>query len=113
VACRVWFFSIDHGFRNEDSIMADPARGPRDRTGNKAIPQHEADAQLLREKTARLRALRLAREAADAAANDSSGQAPVNAQVKTATKKTTGKSRAKGPSLADWLSRQQNEGRRG
>jgi hypothetical protein len=95
--------------------MADAAKGPRDRTGNKAIPQHEADAQLLREKTARLRALRLAREAADAAAGPASGreQDSLKTPVKTAIKKKTGKSREKGPSLSDWLSRQQNEGRRG
>jgi hypothetical protein len=91
--------------------MADPHKEKRERAGVRAMAQHEADAQLLREKTARLRELRLAREAADAAA----GRA-ASAKGPTAIKKKAGKSgkpREKAPSLSDWLATQQKEGRRG
>ena len=91
--------------------MADPHKEKRERAGIRAMSQHEADAQLLRDKTARLRELRLAREAADAAAG---GGAIVNGRG--AIKKKTGKSgkpREKAPSLSDWLATQQKEGRRG
>jgi len=54
----------EDGFRKEDITMADPSRDKRERA---AKATYEAEAQLLREKTARLRELRLAREAADAA----------------------------------------------
>lgn len=82
--------------------MADPAKDRRNHSGINAIPQHEVDARLLREKTARLRELRLAREATAAAA-----AGPV------AGKKKPGKPREKTRSLSDWLVTQQNEGRRG
>jgi hypothetical protein len=82
--------------------MADPAKDRRNHSGIKAIPQHEVDARLLREKTARLRELRLAQEATRAAADGA-----------VAGKKKTGKSRERTRSLSDWLATQQNEGRRG
>ncbi len=91
--------------------MADPHKEKRERAGIRAMSQHEADVQLLRDKTARLRELRLAREAADAAAG---GAAVANGHA--AIKKKTGKSgkpREKAPSLSDWLATQQKEGRRG
>jgi hypothetical protein len=88
--------------------MPDPYKEQRKQASIKAMSQHEADAQLLREKTARLRELRLAQEAADAAAG---GVAAANGN--TATKKKAGKLRAKAPSLSDWLATQQKEGRRG
>ena len=83
--------------------MADPSRDKRERA---AKATYEAEAQLLREKTARLRELRLAREAADAAGAAATG-------TPAAVKKKPGKSRHKGPSLSDWLATQQHEGRRG
>ena len=83
--------------------MADPSRDKRERA---AKATYEAEAQLLREKTARLRELRLAQEAADAA-----GAAVTT--TSTAIKKKAGKSRHKGPSLSDWLATQQSQGRRG
>ena len=48
--------------------MADPSEKKRTPAAIKAIPQHEADAQVLREKMARLKELRLAHEAANARA---------------------------------------------
>ena len=89
--------------------MADPYKEKRERAGIKAMSQHEADAQLLREKTARLRELRLAQEAANSAA----GGAVTAANGHTAIKKKAGKPRVKAPSLSDWLATQQKEGRRG
>jgi hypothetical protein len=52
---------------------------------------------------AKLKALRLAREAAEP---------PPPAAVKKPRGKTTGKSKEKAPVLADWLAGQQNGGRR-
>jgi hypothetical protein len=74
----------------------------------KAVSQVEIDAQRIREKTARLRALRLAQEAAN-------GGAAVRAPARSAPakKKQARKPGEKGPSLSDWLDTQHNQGRRG
>jgi hypothetical protein len=64
--------------------VADPSKATLVRADIKALPQHEADAHLLRENAARKR-----------------------------IKKKAGKPHQKGPSLSDWLAAQQNEGRRG
>ena len=88
--------------------MADPSEKKRNPAAVKAIPQHEVDARLLREKAARLKELRLAREAINAYAG---GPAVLSGQKKS--KKRTGKSADKGQSLSDWLTTQQNEGRSG
>jgi hypothetical protein len=73
----------------------------------KAVSQVEIDAQRIREKTARLRALRLAQEAA----NGGAARAP--ARSAPAKKKQARKPGEKGPSLSDWLDTQRNQGRRG
>ena len=87
--------------------VADSSNENRDRAGTKAMPQHEADARLLREKTARLRELRLAREAANPTANGAAGR---HTAVKA--KKTPGASAKKTVPLSEWLTAQQKEGRR-
>jgi hypothetical protein len=87
--------------------MADPSEKKRTPAAIKAIPQHEADAQVLREKTARLKELRLAHEAANARAGS-----PVAGGQKSLKKKSR-KPADKTQSLSDWLTTQQNEGRRG
>ena len=74
--------------------------------GAKAVPQHELDAQAMREKIARLRELRLAQEAATGKTVSSS---PVR---RIATKKTPGKAEQKSVPLSEWLATQQKEGRR-
>ena len=74
--------------------------------GAKAVPQHEIDAQLLREKTARLRALRLAQETANNSMSGTTGKRPA------AKKKSPGKAAEKSVSLSDWLTTQDKEGRR-
>ena len=83
-------------------IFDDKAEQP----GVKAVPQHEIDAQILREKSARLRELRLAQQA--------SGQGVTATPAKrSAAKKTSGKSNnKKSVPLSDWLNTQQKEGRR-
>jgi hypothetical protein len=50
------------GSKKEDTTMADPSEKKRNPAAVKAIPQHEVDARLLREKAARLKELRLTRE---------------------------------------------------
>jgi len=78
-------------------------------SGSKAMLGAEADAQLLREKTARLRELRLAHEAANANAAEKTV-----AKGQVASKAKPAKSRKKTPPLlSEWLATQQKEGRRG
>jgi hypothetical protein len=74
------------------------------REDDKVRVHYEVEAKAVAEKTARLRALRLAKEAADKAAG-----------VPTAAKKPKAvKKRAKsGESLSDWLADQDKMGRRG
>jgi len=77
------------------------------RSSGKTVPQHEIDAQITREKMARLRALRLAQEAANGPAVK-----PAAGSKRTARKTASGKSSAKTKSLSDWLTTQEKEGRR-
>jgi hypothetical protein len=77
------------------------------RPSSKALPQHEIDAQVTREKMARLRALRLAQEAANGGAVK-----PAARSKRAVGKKASGKSTGKSKSLSDWLSTQEKEGRR-
>ena len=53
---------------NKDDDAAQLKKAQRAEDGKKAMAEYEADAQATRAKTARLRAWRLAREAAEAAA---------------------------------------------
>ena len=84
--------------------MADrPDKG----AGAKATAQYEAEAAALRAKTARLRELRLAHEAANPAPSK-----PTPTGKRTATKKRSGKAGASSQTLSEWLTVQQNQGRR-
>jgi len=87
--------------------MADPSEKKRNPAAVKAIPQHEVDARLLREKAARLKELRLAHEA-----NAHAGGPVVVSGKKNLAKKTRNRAN-KTQSLSDWLTTQQNDGRRG
>jgi hypothetical protein len=89
--------------------MPDPFKEKREKSAAKPMSQLEIDAQLMREKTARLRELRLAQEAA----NGGAVKKPVRSSAPAAKKKKAGKSGEKGPSLSDWLANEQNQGRRG
>jgi hypothetical protein len=72
-------------------------------SGAKAPPSREAEAQALRDKTARLRALRLAHEAANPPAAPKGGPA---------RSRTSKKASDKSVPLSDWLNSQEQQGRR-
>jgi hypothetical protein len=100
--------------------MAENSKERRERAGADARSQQEADAQLVREKTARLRALRLAREA-------EAGSSTASNTAKKTAKKTADSAAGVGPpaaarkkprnsgkaglSLSEWLAAQQKDGR--
>jgi hypothetical protein len=77
------------------------------REDEKVRVHYEVEAKTIAEKTARLRALRLAKEAADKMAAD---RMPVAAKKTTSVKK---RPKAAGESLSDWLADQDKMGRRG
>jgi hypothetical protein len=85
----------------------------KDKRG-KPLSQLEADAQALHEKTARLRELRLAHEAANPTAKPAPPSRPAAARKSKSGGAKSGKSGAgkdRG-SLADWLATQDDQGRR-
>src|SRR5258708_19481387 len=90
------------GSKKEDTTMADPSEKKRNPAAVKAIPQHEVDARLLREKAARLKELRLAHEATNA----QPGSPPV-ATEHNKLKQRNGKFADESQSLSDWLTTQQ------
>jgi hypothetical protein len=78
--------------------------------GKKARADYEAEGRAVREKMAKLKALRLAKEAAD---QDAADKAPK--PVKAAAKKKAGKEKAgkeKAPPLSDWLKSRDGDGHR-
>jgi hypothetical protein len=83
----------------------DGSNDKREQSGPKGIPQYEIDAEAVREKTARLRDLRLAQGAAGKTGAATTGK-------RTATKKKTGKSAEKAVPLSDWLNNEQEGGHR-
>jgi hypothetical protein len=85
----------------------------KDKRG-KPVSQLEQDAQALHEKTARLRELRLAHEAANPSAKPAPQSRPAarkSAKSGTSKSSKSGKSKDRG-SLADWLTTQEDQGRR-
>jgi hypothetical protein len=86
--------------------MANRSNQRSDRGGSKTVLPYEVEARAIEEKTARLRALRLARDAAEAA------NAPPAAVKRAPAKKSAKKTSASAASLSDWLATQQKEGRR-
>jgi hypothetical protein len=76
------------------------------------VSQIELDAQALREKTARLRELRLAHEAAKGADVKGSSSAPGRVNRPPAAKKGKARKPAAKGSLSDWLDSQKDQGRR-
>lgn len=87
----------------------------------KAMAEYEAQAIAIREKTARLRALRLAREAETAASAPQKRKPPVRKTTSgTSTASRSGGAAAKrgkaekrpSETLADWLNQQNRSGRR-
>lgn len=83
---------------------------PKDRQdGNKGMPSYEREAQAMREKTERLRALRLARDGAETVAPSGSGGP---AKPRGGKAPARGKASKASGTLSDWLKTQQDQGRR-
>jgi membrane protein involved in colicin uptake len=74
--------------------------------GKKAMAEYEASAAATRVKTEKLRALRLAKEAAEAAAPK-----PVKTKAKAGAKSAKSKKKAPEGKLSDWLDDQAESGR--
>jgi hypothetical protein len=100
--------------------MAENSKERRERAGADTRSQQEAEAQSVREKTARLRALRLARDAeAGNQTAKSTARSAAKSTVKSAAtagkpaaaKKKSRNSGQKGASLSEWLAAQQKDGR--
>jgi hypothetical protein len=83
--------------------MAENLKDKREREGAVAMAQYEAEARAVREKTARLRELRLAHEAANKPLPSAAKKAPA--------KKKPAKKAGKGEPLSAWLDTQKKEGR--
>jgi hypothetical protein len=87
-----------------DKASADARKLQQAEDGKKAMLDYEAQAAALRAKTEKLRALRLAREAA---------MPPTPARTRaSAAKKPAKASKSKGQPLSDWLDDQRKDGRR-
>jgi hypothetical protein len=78
--------------------------------GKKAMAEYEASAAATRAKTEKLRALRLAKEAAELAAPKPPAKTKAKAGAKTGTKSVK-KKKAPDGKLADWLDDQADSGR--
>jgi hypothetical protein len=89
---------------NSNKASADARKLQQAEDGKKAMLDYEAQAAALRAKTEKLRALRLARDAA-------TPPAPGKAK-KSATKKGSKAEKAKPRPLSDWLDEQRKDGRR-
>jgi hypothetical protein len=87
----------------KDAAAIEFAKLQRAEDGKKAMSEYEAEAAAVRAKTARLKALRLAR---DAAAATVSGTETVPTK-----KKPTRQSKAKSAPLSDWLKGRDEDGR--
>ena len=79
--------------------------------GKKAMAEYQANAIATRAKTEKLRALRLAREAAEAAAPKPAATPKAKTKTKTKTAKTAKKKKAPAGTLSDWLDGQADSGR--
>ena len=86
-----------------DKASAEARKMQQAEDGKKAMLDYEAQAAALRAKTEKLRALRLARDAA---------APPPPAKTKTSTKKPAKAAKAKPRPLSDWLDEQRKDGRR-
>jgi hypothetical protein len=88
---------------DEDEAGAQNARRAED--GKRAMTQYESDSIAVREKMARLKALRLARDAAN-------GGPPAPARKSAKAKKSGKPEKRSTGNLADWLKDRENSGRR-
>ena len=86
-----------------DKASAEARKMQQAEDGKKAMLDYEAQAAALRARTEKLRALRLARDAA---------APPPPAKTKTSAKKPAKAAKAKPRPLSDWLDEQRKDGRR-
>ena len=91
---------------DEPSKMRAEIRARQAEDGKKAMAEYEASAAATRAKTAKLKALRLAKEAADEAAPKPAAKAKAKAKPGVKKKKAAPEGK-----LSDWLEDQSNSGR--
>ena len=100
---------------DEPNKMRAEIRARQAEDGKKAMAEYEASAAATRAKTQKLRALRLAKEAAELAAPKPPAKTKAKAGAKSGTKSAnkTNKTKKKVPDgkLADWLDGQADSGR--
>ena len=94
---------------DEPNKMRAEIRARQAEDGKKAMAEYEASAAATRAKTEKLKALRLAKEAAEAAAPKPPAKA--KAKAKPGVKSTKKKKAAPEGKLSDWLEDQSNGGR--
>ena len=94
---------------DEPNKMRAEIRARQAEDGKKAMAEYEASAAATRAKTEKLKALRLAKEAADEAAPKP--PAKTKAKAKPGAKSTKKKKAAPEGKLSDWLEDQSNSGR--
>ena len=94
---------------DEPNKMRAEIRARQAEDGKKAMAEYEASAAATRAKTEKLRALRLAKEAAELAAPKP--PAKTKAKAKAGAKSTKTKKKAPDGKLADWLDDQADSGR--
>ena len=94
---------------DEPNKMRAEIRARQAEDGKKAMAEYEASAAATRAKTEKLRALRLAKEAAELAAP----KPPAKTKAKAKAKSTSAKKKKAAPEskLADWLDDQTDSGR--
>ena len=94
---------------DEPNKMRAEIRARQAEDGKKAMAEYEASAAATRAKTEKLKALRLAKEAAEAAAPKPPAKS--KAKAKPGAKSTKKKKAAPEGKLSDWLEDQTNSGR--
>ena len=92
---------------DEPNKMRAEIRARQAEDGKKAMAEYEASAAATRAKTEKLRALRLAKEAAEAAAP----KPPAKTKAKVGSKSAKSKKKAPEGKLSDWLDGQADSGR--
>ena len=90
---------------NEDEPSAQLKKIQRAEDGKRAMAEYEAEGEAARAKMARLKELRLARDAAN-------GGPPAQVKKSTRTKKPAKPEKRATGSLSDWLKDRENSGRR-
>jgi uncharacterized membrane protein YqiK len=85
----------------------------KEQEGAKAMAEYEAAGRAVREKTARLRALRMAKEAAEPKAAVKTSTKQPGKSTAAAPRKKGAKAAEKKASLAEWLKGEREDGRGG